>query len=206
MSANHDPRIDAYIEKAAPFARPILKHIRSVVHQACPESVETVKWGMPFFMYRSGGLCHLAGFKAHCAFGFWHHEMEKVLADAGYSDGSAMGNFGRIAALTDLPPKSELIRLIKTAMKLTDSGRPARARTAARAANEELPIPAELAAALKKNKAAAATFEAFAPSHRKEYITWITEAKRDETRAKRLATTVECLAAGKSRHWKYDAD
>ena len=193
---SRDPRIDAYIAKAAPFARPILGHLRDLVHRAEPEIEETIKWGMPFFE-RAGIVCHMAAFKAHCAFGLWRGG---PTAKTGKED-DAMGQFGRISSQADLPQDAAIVKLVKAAVARNRSGEkvPAKPRTR-RAA---LPVPAELRAALAKNRAAQATFEAFPPSHRREYLEWISEAKTAVTRDKRIATTVEWLAQGKSRMWKY---
>jgi uncharacterized protein YdeI (YjbR/CyaY-like superfamily) len=196
-----DPRIDAYIAKAAPFAQPILQHLRALVHRACPEVAETMKWSMPFFLHDGKNLCHFAAFNAHCAFGFWHHAMEKELGALAKGD-EAMGLLGRITSRKDLPSDAVLVRFIKRAVELGASEVPARPAAKPR---QQLAAPADLLAALKKNKAAAAAFEKFAPSHRREYVEWITEAKRDETRRKRLATTVEWLAEGRKRNWKYES-
>jgi uncharacterized protein YdeI (YjbR/CyaY-like superfamily) len=202
MSRNLDPRIDAYIAKSAPFARPILKHLRAVVHRGCPAATETMKWSMPHFEHAGHILCGMAAFKAHCTFHFWHQGMEAVVAGSGAKRNEAMGNFGRITRLKDLPDDNTLLGFVREAAKLNESGVPGRPRAASNGA-KELAVPADLAAALKKNKAAAKSFADFSPSHRKEYITWLTEAKRDETRQKRLASTIEWLAEGKPRHWKY---
>ncbi len=199
MQPKPDPRIDAYIAKSAPFAQPILRHLRSLVHRACPEATETIKWSMPFFEHH-GLLCHLAAFKAHCTFGFWHQGMNDVLGrDASKAD-EAMGSLGRIGSLADLPGDAVMTRYLKHAAKLNESGTPARPAGKPKPA---LAVPADLAAALKKNPAAAATWEKFPPSHRRDYIEWIIEAKRPATRATRLATTLEWLAEGKPRNWKY---
>lgn len=203
MSQTLDPRIDAYIANAAAFAQPILKHLRALVHRGCPAATETIKWSMPHFEHAGGILCNMAAFKAHCAFGFWHQGMKQAVAAAGATRADAMGSFGRITSLADLPDDRTMIRLVAAAAKLNESGAPGRPRPVSKGAKKELPVPVGLAAALKKNKAAATTFANFSPSHRKEYIEWITEAKRDETREKRLATTIEWLSSGKSRHWKY---
>lgn len=203
MSSPSDPRIDAYIADAAPFAQPILKHLRRIVHQGCPTATETVKWSMPHFKHAGKLLCGMAAFKAHCTFGFWHQGMEKSVAAVIAGSQPAMGGFGRITAVSDLPDEATLLRFVREAAKLNESGEPGRPRPATTGKKNELSVPGDLAAALKKNKAAAKTFEDFRPSHRKEYIEWITEAKREETRKQRLATTLEWLAEGKSRHWKY---
>ena len=209
-----DPRVDAYIERAAPFAQPILRELRERVHRGCPEVKEALKWGMPSFTYRGRIVCSMAAFKQHATFGFWHGD--RVVggsgADAaptappaagGRADGAtAMGQFGRLTALADLPDKRKMAGYVREAMRLIDSGVPARTpRTSiARAA---LPVPDDLAAALRGSPKAQATFDAFAPSHRREYVEWIVEAKRDDTRQRRIAQAVEWLADGKPRHWKY---
>lgn len=206
MSKSLDPRIDAYIAKSAAFAQPVLQHLRELVHQGCPAATETIKWSAPHFEHAGGILCSMAAFKAHCAFGFWHQGMEKILGGHGARADTAMGSMGRITRIADLPDDMMMIRFVREAATLNESGAPGRPRPAAAAATKkEAAVPADLAAALKKNKTAAKTFAEFSPSHRKDYIEWITEARRKETRQKRLATTLEWLAQGKSRNWKYEA-
>lgn len=200
-----DPRIDAYITKSADFAKPILEHIRKLVHKACPEVTETIKWSMPFFEYNGTILCNMAGFKQHCSFGFWNasqlKDTEGVLQ---IKDRNAMGHLDRLCSVKDIPADKIMIAYIREAAQLIREGKNIPARgTAKKEPKKELPMPAELAAALKKNKTAKETFEAFPPSHRKEYIEWISEAKTDATKEKRVATTIEWLTEGKSRHWKY---
>ena len=194
-----DPRIDAYIERAAPFAQSILSHVREVVHEACPQVEETIKWGMPTFVHAGGILCVMAAFKQHASFGFWKHAL--VVGDDSPRDG--MGSYGKMASIKDLPPKKTLLAHIKKAMKLNEDGVKA---PAARKSTPKPPpeAPDDLVAALKKDRAAKATFDAFPPGCRREYIEWIVEAKREETRAKRLAQTIEWLAEGKRRNWKYE--
>jgi uncharacterized protein YdeI (YjbR/CyaY-like superfamily) len=193
-----DPRIDAYIEKSADFAKPVLTHIRKIVHKASPKITETVKWGMPAFEYK-GMVCGMAAFKEHCTFGFWKHSL---LDYDGFSDEkTAMGSFGRMTSKKDLPPDETLIKLVQQAVELNEKGvKVERKKPAAK----EIAVPDNLAAALKKNKAAQKTFDNFPPSCRKEYVQWITEAKTDATREKRLATTIEWLSEGKRRNWKYE--
>jgi len=201
--ATKDPRIDAYIAKSADFAKPILTHIRELVHQGCPEVEETIKWNMPFFMYK-GMFCHMAAFKTHCSLGFWKSKLvmgKNCPPNDGDKDG--MGQFGRISSLKDLPADKKMVAYIKEAKRLNDEGiqkpskpKPTRPR--------ELEIPTELVAAFKKNKKAMATFEEFSHSHKKEYVEWITEAKRDETRKQRLAMAIAWMAEGKARNWKYE--
>ncbi len=202
MPLNSDPRVDAYIAKAAPFAQPILKHLRALVHRACPAATETLKWSMPHFEHGGSILCHMAAFKAHCAFGFWHVGMEKVLAADGIKTESAMGGFGRVASLEDVPDNKTLLRYISNAAKLIESGEPGRPRAASKP-KPEAKVPPDLAAALRKSKAATITFQNFSPSQRREYVGWIVEAKREETRHSRLAQAVEWMADGKTRNWKY---
>jgi uncharacterized protein YdeI (YjbR/CyaY-like superfamily) len=195
-----NPAVDAYIANAAAFAQPILRRLRKCVHQACPAVEEKIKWGMPFFDHH-GMMCNMAAFKQHCAFGFWKY---KLLAAEGLTpaDDSAMGQFGRIASMSDLPDDAVLQRLIRRAVELNDGGIKAAPKPKSPRKPPPL-VPPELIAALKNNKAARETFDNFSPSHRRDYAEWIAEAKTEATRARRLATTLEWLAEGKTRHWKY---
>ena len=191
-----DPRVDAYIERSAPFAQPILEHIRSVMHEACPDVEEAMKWSMPHFMYH-GMLGGMSAFKAHCAFGFWKGTL--IVPE---QEEAAMGQFGRIESIKDLPPRRKFVGYVKKAMKLNEEG-VAAPRAARSTPKKPLPMPSDLAKALGRNRKARATFDAFPPSHRREYIEWITEAKREDTRARRVDQAVEWMADGKSRNWKY---
>lgn len=201
--STHDPRIDAYIQKAAPFAQPILKHLRELVHKACPEAEETIKWSFAFFDYK-GPLCSMAAFKQHCVFGFWKSKLlndpKGHLSERFVDGGEASGNMCRITSLKDLPPDKVIIDFIKQAKKLNDEGVKLPPK---KVAPKEVIIPDYFTSALKKNKKAAAIFEKFPPSHKREYIEWITEAKTEETRNKRIATSIEWIAEGKGRNWKY---
>lgn len=190
-----DPRVDAYVDRAAEFARPILSHIRETVHDALPEVEETIKWGMPHFMHH-GIVCGMAAFKEHCALGFPKGSL--LLGAEARSD--AMGQFGSIRTVKDLPPKRTLAGYIKRAAKLNADGVKV---DRARSRRAPLPVPDDLTAALRKNRKALATFEAFPPSHRRDYVEWVTDAKRDDTRKRRIAQAVEWIAEGKSRNWKY---
>ncbi|HEU4722269.1 MAG TPA: YdeI/OmpD-associated family protein [Gemmatimonadaceae bacterium] len=192
-----DPRVDAYIAKQAEFARPILAHIREVVHAACPEVKEEMKWSTPFFTYH-GNLCQMAAFKEHCAFGFWKGAL--VVGRGSGEDDRAAGQFGRITSLKDLPAKKELTAFIKKAMQLNEEGVRVPKEKKSR---PPLPVPPELTAALAKNRKAREVFEAFSPSHKRDYCEWIGDAKREETKAARVAQAVEWIAEGKPRHWKY---
>jgi len=199
--ATKDPRIDAYIAKSPDFAKPILKHLRKVVHAGCPAVVETIKWSRPHFDHK-GVMCGMAAFKEHCAFGFWNAEL--ILKSGQNSEESALGSFGSIRSLSDLPAEKTLIGYVKKAAALNEAGVKAKWRTE-RTKRKPLPMPADFAVALKKNAKAQKTFEGFSPSHRREYIEWITEAKREETRNERLSKSIEWLAEGKPRNWKYMA-
>ena len=196
--ASKDLRVDVYIAKSAAFATPILSHLRKLVHANCPDATETIKWGMPFFEYKSRIFSNMAAFKAHCAFGFWNGAL--LMIDSKLD--KAMGQFGRITSLADLPGEKEIARIIKAAMKLHDEGAksPSRSKPAEK---KELVVPDYFLAAVKKNKKALATFEAFTPAKQKEYVEWITEAKTEATRDKRLTQAVEWMAEGKVRNWKY---
>ena len=197
--ATKDPRIDAYIAKSAEFAKPILKHLRKVVHAGCPDVVETMKWSMPHFDHK-GVMCGIAAFKQHCAFGFWKADL--ILEPGQTAEKSGMGSFGCIKSLADLPSEKTLVGYVKKAAALNEAGIKAPGRTQPKK-RAPIPVPHYFAAALKKNAKAGKTFETLSPSHRREYLEWITEAKREETRKARMATSVKWLAEGKSRHWKY---
>jgi uncharacterized protein YdeI (YjbR/CyaY-like superfamily) len=197
-----DARLDAYIAKAGDFAKPVLKHLRNLVHEACPEVEEDVKWSHPSFLYK-GMLCGLASFKTHCAFGFWKYRLlfaEDKVAQKRAEE--AMGSFGRITSLADLPADKVLISYIKEAKRLNDLG--VKTPKPKAKPKTELVVPDYLLAALKKHSKARAGFEKLSYSHKKEYVEWLTEAKREETRKQRLATTITWLAEGKSRNWKYE--
>jgi uncharacterized protein YdeI (YjbR/CyaY-like superfamily) len=192
---HRDPRVDAYIEKSADFAKPILTRLRDLVHATCPEANETIKWGAPYFDYK-GPLCGMVAFKRHCAFVFW----KDTLIVQNPSE-EAMGQLGRIESLSDLPPKKTLTAWLKKAVRLNEEG--VKAPRSIRPPKPPVKVPADLEKALKKNARARAAFEAFSPSHRREYVEWIEEAKREETRTKRLAKAIEWMADGKPRNWKY---
>jgi len=193
-----DARVDAYIAKAQPFARPILTHIRETVLSASPEIEETFKWNHPAFMYH-GIICVMAGFKQHVTLGFSKGNL--LLDKNGVPAGEAWGQFGRLTAITELPAKRELVGYVKKAMKLNEDG-----VTVKREVKPKAPIamPAALKAALAKAPKAKTTFSGLSPGHQREYLAWVTEAKTDGTRDKRIATTIEWLKEGKTRNWKYE--
>lgn len=201
--ARRDPRIDAYIARQADFARPILEYLREVVHEACPVVEETLKWSAPSFVHAGGILCGMAAFKQHASFGFWKHAL---VVGAGPREGmlpEGMGSYGKLTTVKDLPPRKQLVAHIRKAMKLNEDGVNAPSVRKGTAPKPPPVAPADLAAALKKNAKAKATFDAFPPSHKREYIEWLTDAKREETRLKRLAQAIEWMAEGKPRNWKY---
>lgn len=197
--ARKDPRIDAYIAKSADFAKPILKHLRKAVHAGCANVEETMKWSMPHFDYK-GVMCGMAAFKEHCAFGFWKEALIFERPEAAEKGG--MGSFGCITSLADLPSEKRLIQYVKKAAALNEAGIKTPRQTQPKK-RDPLEVPDYFSAALKKNARARKTFENFPPSEQREYLEWVTEAKREETRRERLATSIEWLADGKPRHWKY---
>ena len=200
-----DARIDAYIAKSKPFAQPILWHLREMVHKGCPGVEETIKWSHSFFMYKGVVLGNMAAFKEHCSFGFWGQEMAPVLREAGVLQEDYMGSLGRIRSLEDLPPKKKMVELIRQAAASIDAGKYT-SPMASRGKKEKAPepeVPAEFTQALKANKKAAAVFAEFSPSCKREYTEWIADAKRPETRDKRIATAIEWISEGRQRNWKY---
>jgi len=193
-----DPRVDAYIAKSAPFARPILERLRELVHETCPGVVETIKWRQPAFEYE-GPLCGMGAFKAHCVFGFWKHDL--LIGDDEKAK-EAMGSFGRLTSVTDLPSRTRFAAWMKRARKLNDDGvKVVRAKTRPK---RPVPLHPDFERALARDGAARATLEAFPPSRRAEYVEWIASAKGDDTRARRIAQACQWLAEGKRRNWKYE--
>lgn len=195
-----DPRVDAYIARQADFARPILERLRGQIHAACPRCEETLKWSAPAFMYKGSILAQMAAFKAHAMFGFW--QGKKVTGDTP-GEREAMGSFGKLRSVADLPDAETMAALVRKAMTLVDSGE--KAPRPLKHPKPPLETPPDLEAAFAGNAAARSTFEAFPTSARRDYLDWLAEAKRPETRAKRLAQTVEWLAEGKRRNWKYES-
>ncbi len=200
--ASKDPRVDAYIARSAAFSRPILKRLRKVVHAACPGVEETLKWSMPAFMYK-GILCGMAAFQKHCTFGFWKEDLLRDrLRDSAGGRAKAMGQFGRITSVSELPDDGTLMALVREAAALNEQG--IRSPTKSRAKGpRELVVPDYFMESLRTNRKALATFEGFSHSNKKEYVAWVTEARQDETRRRRLETAVRWMAEGKIRNWKY---
>ena len=195
-----DPRVDAYIAKSQPFAQPILTHLRASVHAACPQTEETIKWGMPYFQYH-GMLCGMAAFKAHATFGFW--KGRHVFGGDKAKHDEAMGQFGRLETVKDLPAKRLISLYVKRAMLINEQPELA-PRAKRKRVTKPVNVPADLATALAKSAKARKGFAGLTPGKQREYIEWLEEAKREETRAKRLATTIEWVSEGKSRNWKYE--
>lgn len=197
-----NPQFNTYIEKSKEFAQPVLEHIRLLVHQACPEVEEKMKWSFPNFEYKKSILCSMASFKEHCSFGFWlgglMDDPDGILNKVGET---AMGQLGRIKSLQDLPPDTVMIKYIHQAMTLVDQGVKLTKKEPVK--KTDIEIPEVLIDALKTSDKARMTFEQFSPSNKKEYIEWIKDAKSEATRIKRLETTIEWLEEGKVRNWKY---
>jgi uncharacterized protein YdeI (YjbR/CyaY-like superfamily) len=202
-----DARVDAYIAHAQPFAQPILIHLRELVHKACPDVVESFKWSRPFFEYKGVILGNVSAFNEHCSFGFWGEEIGAILREANVVQDGGMGSLGRITTVKDLPSNKQMLGWLRQAATFIDTGNHtsvivARSKVV-KAPKAELETPAEFTKALKANKQAAKVFAAFSPSCKHEYIEWIAEAKRPETRDKRIAQSIEWIAEGKRRNWKY---
>lgn len=196
----HDPRVDAYISARADFARPILEHVRALIHRHCPEAGEAIKWGFPHFLYKGRNLASIAAFKAHAAIGFWHGDA--VVGGHKPAGKEAMGQLGRIASLNDLPDDAALGAMIERAMALIDSGAKPHWMEK-RKPRPPLPVPPEFQAAIDADPAAAKVWAGFPPGHARDYVEWVSEAKRPETRDRRIAQSVEWIAQGKDRNWKY---
>lgn len=192
-----DPRVGDYIKKSADFARPVLKYLRRIVHTGCPAVEETIKWNFPHFEYQ-GVICGMAAFNEHCAFGFWKSALilENRATDAG------MGQFGRITSIDDLPDEKTLLGYVRKAAQLNERGVKVPGRSAPMK-RPPLKVPSKFATALKKNAKARKTFENLSPSNQREYVEWIAEAKRDDTRQRRLKTAIEWLGEGKPHNWRY---
>lgn len=207
LNPSLDPRVDAYFGKARPFAQPILWHLRTLIHKGCPGVVETIKWSRPFFEYKGVILCNISAFNEHCSIGFWGEEIGAVLREAKVVQDGGMGSLGRITTLKDLPSDKQMLGWIRQAKSFIDKGEytsPIAARhRVVKAPKPAVEPPDEFAAALKKNTAAAKAFEDLSPSCRREYTEWIADAKRAETREKRINTAIEWIAEGKQRNWKY---
>ena len=201
---SRDPRVDEYIAQAAPFARAPLEHVRAAMHAALPDVTEAIKWSHPFFLLDGKPFANMAAFKAHCSLGFWKGGRPVAEDVAGARD-KAMGQFGRIESLADLPSAAALRKLIVAARAawLAEKEEKASAPPAARPRREAPPVPDDLAAALRARAGARQRFDAFTPSQQRDYVEWVVEAKREATRASRVGQAVEWIAEGKTRNWKY---
>jgi uncharacterized protein YdeI (YjbR/CyaY-like superfamily) len=207
LESKLEPKIDLYIAKAQPFAQPILIHIRELVHKACPNVVETIKWSRPFFEYKGVILGNMSAFKEHCSFGFWGEEIGAILRQAKVVQEGGMGSLGRITSIKDMPSNKEMLGFLKQATAFIDNGQytsPITARNkVVKAPKPAIEASPEFTQALKASKKAATVFAAFSPSCKREYTEWIAEAKRPETRDKRIAQAIEWISEGKQRNWKY---
>ena len=199
-----NPKVDGYIERAGAFAQPVLEHLRRLVHKACPEVEETIKWSMPFFVYRGEIVANMAAFKTHCSFGIWGREIVAAMRKDGLKvKGGGMGSLGKITSVKDLPKDAALLGYLRQATVLVKDGAktfPKRTKVG----KAEAEIPVELAAALKRNKTASKMFAEFSSGKKREYADWIAEAKQEATKLRRTAQAVEWIAEGKSRNWKYE--
>jgi uncharacterized protein YdeI (YjbR/CyaY-like superfamily) len=199
-----DPRIDEYINNSQEFAKPILNHLRHLVHLANPEIHETIKWGFASFDYK-GPLCSMASFKNHVVFGFWKSELlndpDGYVKARSNQGGEAMGNFGRITAMSDLPLDDVIVGLVKQAVMLNDAK--IKLPRKPKLLRQELLIPDYFNEALKENAHALHTFESFSYSNKKEYVEWFSEAKTEKTKNERLVSAIQWLSEGKTRNWKY---
>ena len=206
-AATANPKVDAYIAKSRPFAQPILLHLRELVHQACPQVSETIKWSRPFFEHRGVILCNMSAFKEHCSFGFWGEEIGAVLRAAKAAQNGGMGSLGRITSLKDLPADKQMLGWLRQAAQFIESGQytsPISARRrVVKPTKAVVKTPSEFTAALRKDKKASTAFAAFSPSCKRGYVEWIADAKRPETRDRRISTALEWIAQGKQRNWKY---
>jgi len=200
---NTNPKVDAYIAKAEPFAQPILTKIREAFHAGCPDVEETIKWGCPSFDHK-GMLGGMASFKKHVGFGFWKAAlMDDPEALFGATSKASPMSI-KAMEVTDLPTKRVLVAYVKRAVKLNDEGRKVPRKSSAKKSKSDLDVPGYMLAALRADASAREVWDAFSYSKQKEYLEWVTGAKREATRDKRLAQAVEWIAEGKSRNWKYE--
>ena len=204
LAASRVPAVDAYIAKAADFAQPILAYLREIMHEGAPALEERMKWSRPFFVYKGVILGNISAFKAHCSFGLWGPEIAQYIREQGTAEPEGMGSFGKLTAIENLPSREKLVEYVRVGAKAIDLGGRTKAWSRPKVAKAEVAIPDALASALKKNKAAGKRFEAMPPGCQREYCLWIAEAKREETRERRLASALEWIAQGKTRNWKYE--
>jgi uncharacterized protein YdeI (YjbR/CyaY-like superfamily) len=200
---SHDERVDAYIDKAPDYAKPVLLHLREVVHAACPDVEESFKWSFPVFLYKGEMMCTMSAFKAHCGFGFWKQSLISDDACIFKSGEKSAGSLGPIKSLADLPKTTVLKKYIGQAMALNEQGIKVPKVKKADSEKKELVIPEYFTKALKKNTTAEKAFNDFSYSHKKEYVEWLEDAKTEATRDKRMVQAIEWISEGKGRNWKY---
>ncbi|GAB0155022.1 hypothetical protein CHRYSEOSP005_02820 [Chryseobacterium sp. Alg-005] len=198
----YSTKVDEYIENSPDFAKPVLHYLRETIHEVCPDAEEAIKWKFPTFMYKGKILCSLTSFKQYCSMGFWlHGEMKMIKELETNAEKSSMFSLGKITKMEDLPSKLLLKKAILEAMELTDMGVTMKKAAPSKTETE---IPDYFQEALQQNKKALEVFENKSPSFRKEYIMWITDAKTEATRNKRMEQSLEWIAEGKGRNWKYE--
>lgn len=202
MSGNNNVEIDRYIEKASPFAQPILRRVRELVHSSRDDIEEALKWRSPTFLVDGKIICGMAAFKEHCVFAFWHQAVQAEIAKENAKVRAALLERGCLTDVAQLPSAKIVAKYVRRSVELYAADVPSLRRAKER--KPELEMPADFEAALKKNSRARTHFAAFSPGKRRDYIEWITTAKRTETRLERLETAVEWIAEGKARHWKYE--
>jgi uncharacterized protein YdeI (YjbR/CyaY-like superfamily) len=199
----YNPELDDYLAKSAGFAKPIMQHLRELLHETCPEIVEEIKWGIPHFDYKGEMMCIFAAHKNHCSFTFWK---ESLMSDQKFKENPSLQAskryLGKIISLSDLPSDKQLVAYIKEAMALNENGVKLVPRKSEKPKNIAIPdyFAKELAAKPKVKK----IFDSKSDSFRKDYLVWITDAKTETTRQKRIAESLEWIAEGKGRFWKYD--
>jgi len=198
-----NPKVDAYILNTAPFAQPILNELRATLETAEPELEETIKWGFPCFTFQSKLICSFSAYKNHCVFRFWQGSNLKdsagILTKVGETE---MGELSKIKNLEDLPNSEILINYIREAIELSK-----KKSTKTIVSEKKITIDLksyDLQEIFSSFPKQAEKFDTFSPSHRKEYISWINEAKTEDTKLKRIKTMMEWLLEGKSRNWKYE--
>jgi uncharacterized protein YdeI (YjbR/CyaY-like superfamily) len=200
--ATFNKQVDGYIAKSADFAKPILEHLRKIIHDTCPEVEEVMKWGIPHFDYKGDMMCILAAYKNHCSFSLYKAElMSDPKIKESVKAGQKMGYMDKIKTLSDLPAKKTLVAYIKEAMALNEKG--IKKEKPVKEKSPETEVPDYFLAKLSKNPAAKKVFESKSASFRKEYSKWIIDAKTEETRDKRIEQSLEWIAEGKGRFWQY---
>ena len=184
-----NPKVDAYIDKQQDFAKPILKHVRKLAHEALPRAEEALKWGVPYFTVNGKNAVGMAAFKKHAS----------VMVCSTETAGGGMGNFGKLTDVSQLPGDEELIRQFRESAEAVQSPETSQPKT-----KPVLAMPDDLASAIADTPSAQEVFDGFTDAQRRDYIEWVMSAKRQPTREKRVATAAEWIGEGKKRNWKYE--